>query len=190
MLKRTLVLVGLMGAGKSSIGRRLAVRLDTPFHDADQAIEEAAGCSIADIFERHGEAAFRDVERKVIARLIDGPPHVLATGGGAFMDPTTRAAIREHGLSIWLRAELQVLLRRVQRRSDRPLLKQGNPREVMSRLMAERHPIYAEADMTIDTPDALHVVVVAEILRKITERPDADDIIADPGGLDVAVATA
>jgi len=177
VLRRTIVLVGLMGAGKSSIGRRLATRLHTDFVDADNAIEEAAGSSIADIFAKHGEAAFREGERKVVARLLDGPPHVLATGGGAFMDPATRARVRASAFSIWLRADLDVLLRRVQRRSDRPLLKNGDPREIMSRLMAERYPVYAEADLTVDTTDAPHVVVVDDIVRRIVARADANAIV-------------
>lgn len=177
VLRRTIVLVGLMGAGKSSIGRRLATRLKADFVDADSAIEAAAGSSIADVFAEHGEAAFREGERRVVARLLDGPPHVLATGGGAFMDPDTRARIRGRAFSIWLRADLDVLLRRVQRRSDRPLLKNGDPRAIMEQLMTERYPIYAEADLTVDTTDAPHVVVVDDIVRRIASRGDANDIV-------------
>lgn len=151
---RSIVLVGLMGAGKSCIGRRLAQRLGLQFVDADNEIEAAAGCSIPEIFERHGEAAFRDGERKVIARLLDHDERrVLATGGGAFMDPATRAAIGTAGVSVWLRADLELLLRRTGRRSNRPLLRRGDPRETLSRLIDERYPVYAEADVAVDSLD-------------------------------------
>lgn len=150
---RTIVLVGLMGAGKSCIGRRLAARIDLPFIDADREIEEAAGCTIPEIFARHGEQAFRDGERRVILRLLDGSPCVLATGGGAFMDPRTRAAIQERALSIWLRADLDLLARRVARRSDRPLLQVDDPRRKLEELMKLRHPVYAEAHLTVDSQD-------------------------------------
>ena len=150
----TIVMVGLMGAGKTSIGRRLAVRIGLPFVDADDEIEVAAGSSIEDIFERLGEASFRDGERRVIARLLDGPAIVLATGGGAFMDAQTREHIAEKGISVWLRADLDTLVRRTSRRNDRPLLKEGDPREILSRLMAQRYPIYEQADIVIDSIDA------------------------------------
>ncbi len=149
----SLVLVGLMGAGKTAIGRRLAARLNLGFIDADQEIEAAAGCSIEDIFVRYGEPAFRDVERRVIARLLQKPTHVLATGGGAFIDPDTRTQIAERGISLWLRADLELLLARTARRNNRPLLKQGEPREVLARLLAEREPIYAQADITVNSRD-------------------------------------
>lgn len=152
-LSKTVALVGLMGAGKSSVGRRLAQRLALPFVDADLEIEAAAGASIEEIFERHGEAAFRDGERRVIARLLAGPPQVLAAGGGAFMDEETRRLMREQAITLWLRAGIEVLLARVARRNNRPLLKNRNPREVLERLMAERHPFYAEADIIIDSLD-------------------------------------
>lgn len=150
---KTIVLVGLMGAGKTNIGRRLAQRLGLPFVDADSEIEAAAGETIEEIFQRHGEAAFRDGERRVIARLLGSPRHVLATGGGAFMDPGTRALIRASTISIWLRADLELLLARVSRRNNRPLLKAGQPREILERLIAQRYPVYAEADLTVDTID-------------------------------------
>ena len=150
---RTVALVGLMGAGKTSIGRRLAQRLGIPFLDADAEIEAAAGSTIEDIFQRHGEAFFRDGERRVIARLLDQPTHVLATGGGAFMDPTTRALLKAKAITLWLRADLELMLSRVSRRNNRPLLKQGDPRLVLERLMAERYPVYAEADVTVDSLD-------------------------------------
>jgi shikimate kinase len=152
-LPRTLVLVGLMGAGKTAIGRRLAGRLGLRFVDADQEVEEAAGCSVEDIFDRYGEPAFRDVERRVIARLLHEPVHVLATGGGAFMDPETRELIARRGISLWLRADLEVLLARTGRRTDRPLLKAGDPREVMARLQSEREPVYAQADIVVESLD-------------------------------------
>ncbi|MBX3502453.1 MAG: shikimate kinase [Alphaproteobacteria bacterium] len=151
---RTVALVGLMGAGKSAIGKRLAQRLGLPFVDADTEIEAAAGCSIEEFFERFGEAAFRAGERRVIQRLLDGPPHVLATGGGAFMDPLTRAVMREKATTIWLRADLNVLFERVSRRTNRPLLKNGDPRGTLERLMAVRYPVYAEADLVVDSRDA------------------------------------
>ena len=178
-LKRSLVLVGLMGAGKSSIGRRLATRLGAEFVDADVEIEQAAGCSIEDIFKLHGETAFRDGERRVIARLLKKPPHVLATGGGAYMSDETRDTIRKFGFSIWLRADIDVLLRRVQRRDDRPLLKGKNPKEVLERLIAERYPIYAQADLIVDTTDAPHSTVVNEILERLRSRSDADSLLGN-----------
>jgi shikimate kinase len=152
--KQTIVMVGLMGAGKTSIGRRLAARLGMPFVDADEEIEEAAGSSIEDIFERHGEASFRDGERRVIARLLDGPPIVLATGGGAFMDDETRACIAAKGISVWLRADIDTLVRRTSRRNDRPLLKNGDPKEILTQLMEQRYPIYQLADIAVDSFDA------------------------------------
>ena len=164
---RTIVLVGLMGAGKSAIGRRLASRLGMPFVDADTEIERAAGCSIRDIFELHGEGAFRDGERRVIARLLARPPHVLATGGGAFMDADTRATIRERGISIWLRADLDLLVSRVSRRNDRPLLAGGDSRAVLQRLMEERHPIYAEADIVVESMDGPHEQTVQSVLNAL-----------------------
>lgn len=164
---RSLVLVGLMGAGKSTVGRRLGNALRLPFHDADQEIEAAAGCSISDFFERYGETAFRDGERKVIARLLKGPRHVLATGGGAFMDPNTRALIKNQGLSIWLRADIGLLMERVTKRPTRPLLKNGDPRATMEKLMAERYPVYAEADLTVDSNGGPHDTVVQQILSHL-----------------------
>lgn len=150
---RTLVLVGLMGAGKTSIGKRLAAKLHLPFVDADHEIESAAGCTIQEIFDRFGEAQFRDGERRVIARLLEGPVRVLSTGGGAFMHPETRALIRGRGLSVWLRAPLDLLVARTGRRDNRPLLKQGNPRDILAALMAQRYPVYAEADITVDSDE-------------------------------------
>ena len=150
---RTIVLVGLMGAGKSCIGRRLASQLALDFVDADAEIERAAGCSIEEIFERHGESAFRDGERRVIARLLNQPIHVLATGGGSFMDPRTRSEIRGRAITVWLRADLELLLKRTGRRSNRPLLKRGNPREILEKLIAGRYPVYGQADVIVDSAD-------------------------------------
>ncbi|MCY4406307.1 MAG: shikimate kinase [Rhodospirillaceae bacterium] len=169
----SIVFVGLMGAGKSAIGRRLASRLGMPFVDADDEIESAAGCSISDIFELHGEAAFRDGERRVIARLLARPPHVLATGGGAFMDPETRAAIRESGISVWLRAELDLLVSRVSRRNNRPLLAGGDTYAILQRLMAERHPIYAQADIVVESRDGPHEQTVETVLGALRAHVEA-----------------
>ena len=167
ILDRGIVLVGLMGAGKSSVGRLLARRLGLIFHDADDEIEKAAGISIEDYFERHGEAAFREGEHKIITRLLIGPPLVLATGGGAFMDPRTRETILKRGISIWLRAELDVLLERVMRRRNRPLLKRGDPREIMAKLIAERGPVYAKADLTVTSGQEPHKEVVDRIIAAL-----------------------
>lgn len=151
---RPIVMVGLMGAGKSAIGRRLATCLNMPFVDADTEIETAAGCTIAEIFERHGEEAFRDGERRVIARLLVGPPIVLATGGGAFMDDGTRALIAETGISVWLRADLDTLVRRTAKRNHRPLLQNGDPAETLKNLIAVRHPIYEQSDIVVESDDS------------------------------------
>src|ERR1019366_5092383 len=150
---RRIVLVGLMGAGKTSIGRRLAARLGLPFRDADAEIEAAAGCTIPELFSRYGEQAFRDGERRVIRRLLAGEPLVLAFGGGAFIDPETRAGGREEGGSVWLPCTLPVLVRRVAGRSHRPMLHGGDPAEIMQRLMDQRYPVYAEADVIVDCTD-------------------------------------
>src|SRR5579864_3451178 len=152
---RRIVLVGLMGAGKTSIGRRLAARLGLPFLDADAEIELAAGCSIPELFARYGKAYFREGEKKVIRRLLAGGPAVLAYGGGAFMDPDTRAATRERALSVWLRCGLATLVRRVASRENRPLLANQNQETALSRLMALRYPIYAEADVIVDCGDEM-----------------------------------
>lgn len=168
-LNRTVALVGMMGAGKSSVGRRLAVRLDVPFRDADSEIESAAGCTISEIFDRFGEAAFRDGERKVITRLLSEPPHVMATGGGAFADPATRDNLKQRTVTVWLKAPVELLLARTQRRDTRPLLRNGNPREILERLLTERAPIYALADFTVDSQDGPHTAAVERIVMMLTE---------------------
>jgi shikimate kinase len=163
--RRSIVLVGMMGAGKSSVGRRLATRLAVPFVDADAEIEKAhAGMTISEIFATHGEPYFRAGETRVIARLLDGGPQVLATGGGAFMSADTRNAIRLKGVSVWLRATIDVLNRRIKRRGDRPLLKGTDPAETLRRLLDEREPVYAMADFTVESRDVPHETIVDEIL--------------------------
>ncbi len=160
---RTIVLIGLMGAGKSCIGRRLAAVLGLKFVDADAEVERAAGCTIEEIFERHGETAFRDGERRVIERLLDQAVQVLATGGGSFMDPRTRAAIHGRAISVWLRADLDLLLKRTSRRNNRPLLKRGNPRAILKGLMAERYPVYDQANIVVDSVDGPPEVTVERV---------------------------
>jgi shikimate kinase len=161
---RSVVLVGMMGAGKSSVGRRLAARLSVPFIDADAEIEKAAGMTITEIFAAHGEPYFRAGETRVIARLLESGPQVLATGGGAFMNAETRSAIRTRGISVWLRATLEVLSRRIKRRGDRPLLKGADPAETLRRLLEERDPVYAEADLIVESRDVPHETIVDEVL--------------------------
>lgn len=164
---RTLVLVGMMGAGKSTIGRRLSGRLGLPFVDADEAIEEAAGMTVQEIFDRYGEAAFRDGERRVIARLIDGAPKVVATGGGAFMQAETRQLILDRATAIWLDADIDTLVDRVSRREGRPLVKGKDPREVLTRLAAERNPVYALAPIRVVSSATPHETTVDRILEAI-----------------------
>jgi shikimate kinase len=175
------VLVGLMGCGKSSIGRRLAARLGVAFRDGDQEIEAAAGMTVSEIFERHGEHYFREGERRVIMRLLEEPPMVLATGGGAFMDPETRSRIKARGLSVWLKVGLDELVRRTARRNTRPLLKTGDPREILARLIDLRYPVYAEADLMVESG--------AQDVEEMTSRVQAvvlDHIRA--GGVPPAIA--
>ncbi len=161
---RSIVLVGLMGAGKTSIGRRLAARLGLPFRDADAEIELAAGCTVPELFSRYGERAFRDGERRVIRRLLAGDPLVLAFGGGAFMDPATRAAARADATSVWLRCPLETLVRRVSGRDHRPLLADGDPTDILQRLMDQRYPIYAEADVIVDCSDESPDTTTSQVL--------------------------
>jgi shikimate kinase len=174
-LHRTVALVGMMGAGKTSIGRRLAARLQVQFRDADHEIEEAAGLTVAEIFARFGEPYFRDGERRVIGRLLGEAPHVLATGGGAFMDETTRTAMRTAAFSIWLKAPIALLLSRVKKRETRPLLKDGDPRQIMERLLAIREPVYAQADMVIESADDAHGPAVERIVESLRERGLCED---------------
>ncbi len=165
--RKTIALVGLMGVGKSTIGRRLALALGLPFRDADVEIEAAAGRSVSEIFKTYGEASFRDGERRVIARLLDEPPHVLATGGGAFMDPTTRDLIRQKAVSIWLRADVDVLARRLGRRDTRPLLAGKDPIAVLREQAAMREPVFAEADIVVPTGDTAHQVCVDAVVSAL-----------------------
>ena len=162
--RRSIVLVGMMGAGKSTIGRRLAARLRLPFLDADAEIETAAGMSIPDIFESHGEPHFRDGEARVIARLLETGPSILATGGGAFMREETRNRIRDKAVSIWLKADADTILKRVKRRVDRPLLQTADPAATIGRLIDERHPVYQLADITIASREVLHEKIVEECI--------------------------
>jgi shikimate kinase len=165
---RTITLVGLMGVGKSSVGRRLANALELPFKDADVEIEAAAGRSIPEIFASLGEPAFREGERRVITRLLEDPPHVLATGGGAFITPETRALIKERSVSVWLKADLEVLVRRVGRKDNRPLITGKDPLEVLTELAAVRYPIYAEADVVVETGDTAHHVTVDQVIQALS----------------------
>ena len=167
---RPLVLIGLMGAGKSTVGRRLAKKLGWRFVDSDEEIEAAAGCSISDIFAMHGEPIFRDLEKRVIGRLVQEAPAVLATGGGAWMQPEVRALIRRHATSLWLRADIETLLERVSHRGHRPLLEKGDKRAILSRLMEERYPMYGEADILVDSGVGPHENVVGAILALRGEK--------------------
>lgn len=152
-LSKPVVMVGLMGAGKSRIGRELATRLNYDFVDADDEIVNAAGCSISDIFEMYGEKAFRDLEMKVITRLIDGPPRIIATGGGAFMNDSVRQKIATNGISVWLKADLDILVERTARRTGRPLLNKGDPKTIIEDLMKQRYPVYASANIAVYSRD-------------------------------------
>ena len=167
---RTITLVGLMGVGKSSVGRRLANALDLPFKDADVEIEAAAGRSLPDLFAEMGEPAYREGERRVIARRLENPPHVRATGGGAFMNDETRALIKERSISVWLKADLEVLVRRVSRKDSRPLLSGKDPLAVLTELAEKRYPVYAEADITVETGDTAHHVTVDQVIRALTRH--------------------
>lgn len=174
-LHKTVALVGMMGAGKTSIGKRLAARLDVPFADADHAIEAAAGMSVAEIFAKYGEPEFRRLERSVIARMLRDPPHVLATGGGAYMDETTRAAMRDCAFTIWLKAPLDILLGRVRKRQvgenhqgqTRPLLANDDMRGTLERLLAQREPVYALADMVLESADEPHALLLDKIVAAL-----------------------
>ncbi|MGH6780352.1 MAG: shikimate kinase [Bradyrhizobium sp.] len=184
--KRLIVLVGMMGAGKSTVGRRLAARLQLPFIDADAEIEAAARMSIPEIFEIHGEPHFRDGEAKVIARLLEGGPAVLATGGGSFMRDETRRRVSEKAVSIWLKADADIIMRRVRRRGDRPLLQTSDPEAVVTRLIGEREPVYQHADLTIPSREVPHDKIVdecvaalhARLCRGATTKPSSDIVNA------------
>jgi len=169
--QRSIVMVGLMGCGKTSIGRRLGAALDLPFIDADEEIEQAAGKTISEIFADHGEAYFRDGERRVIARLLRQGPQVLATGGGAFMNAEIRSNIRQCGITVWLKADLPVLMKRVLRREHRPLLKTADPEAKMRELLQQRYPVYAQADVIVESRDVAHDVIVREIVDRLSEGP-------------------
>jgi shikimate kinase len=166
--RRTIALVGLMGVGKSSVGRRLANALGVPFRDADAEVELAAGRSISDIFSELGEGAFREGERRVIARLLDQPPHVLATGGGAFMSPETRTLIKSKAVSVWLKTDLDILARRVSRKTTRPLIADRDPLEVLTAQAEQRYPVYGEADVVVETGDAPHHTTVDQVIRALS----------------------
>ena len=168
--ERTVVLVGMMGAGKTTIGRRLAPRLGLKFYDADEEIQKAAGMSVADLFSVHGEKSFRAGEAQVIARLLQGPPHVLATGGGAVLDPGTRARIRECAISVWIRADVDTLLKRATRRDTRPLLRAGDPRATLAQLLESRAAYYAQADIAVDSRAWPHQRTVEAILAALKAR--------------------
>jgi len=172
---RSIVFVGLMGAGKTAIGRRVAASLSLPFVDSDQEIENVSRMTIAELFDRYGEAEFRSLEQRVILRILEGGPQVLSTGGGAFINAQTRAAIEERGLSVWLRAEIDTLMERVAKKQNRPLLKTADPRGTLERLMIDRHPVYALADLTVPTRDEHKEVIAAEVIdalaRHLESRP-------------------
>ncbi|MCE1237233.1 MAG: shikimate kinase [Hyphomicrobiales bacterium] len=169
---RSLVFVGMMGAGKTTLGRKVAQRLDLPFVDLDQEIEKAAALTVAEIFAKHGETHFRDGERKVIARLLAAGPQILATGGGAFMNADTRAAIAAAGVSVWIEADPGVLFQRIRHRPTRPLLQSPDPEGTLRRLVAERYPVYALADVTVRSRDASKEVMTEEILAALAAHFD------------------
>jgi shikimate kinase len=169
-LRRTVVLVGLMGAGKTNVGKRLSQCVDAPFFDSDAEIEAASGMSVSDIFARHGEAAFRDAEKKVIKRLLEGPVSVIATGGGAYMNEHTRQLIEEKALSVWLRASLPVLCARTARSNRRPLLAGGNAETILGDLMEKRYPIYAGAGLVVDSEDRPPEETLAAVMKALTAR--------------------
>ncbi len=178
--RRSLVLVGLMGAGKSTVGRRLAQRLNLRFVDADDEIEAAAGMTIPEIFDRYGEAHFRDGERRVIRRLLSEPRQVIATGGGAFMNDETRALIAAEATSIWLKADLDTLVRRCAKRTDRPLLRGRNQRETLAALMQQRYPVYETSDLMVESGGDTHDVVVNRIISALGKPVGSDDGTVQP----------
>jgi shikimate kinase len=169
-LDQPVVLVGLMGVGKSTVGRRLAKRLGLPFVDSDSAIEDAAGCTAAEVFERYGEQDFRDGERRLVARLMDGEIRVIATGGGAFVDERTRQLLNERAITVWLDAPVDILAQRTARRNTRPLLKNGDPKGTLERLAEERRPLYQEAHIHVKSGDGAHRDVVETIIQALEEH--------------------
>ena len=168
-LSKPLVLIGLMGAGKSTVGLRLAQALNLPFIDSDHEIAEAAGCSVSDIFEIYGEEMFRDLEYRVIKRLLSNSNQVIATGGGSYIQPRIRELIKKKGYTVWLKADLPVLLERVNKRDTRPLLAKGNKEKILNKLIEERYPIYAEADLTIESDDGPHEQIVKLIREQLSQ---------------------
>lgn len=164
---RSIVFVGLMGAGKTAIGRKVATELGIPFLDSDHEIETASRMTIPELFERYGEPEFRALEQRVIHRVLETGPAILSTGGGAYMNEQSREAIAQHGVSVWLKADIETLLERVSKKQNRPLLKQGNPRDVLERLAAQRHPVYALADITVTTRNERKEVIAAEVIEAL-----------------------
>jgi shikimate kinase len=179
--RRSIVLVGMPGSGKTSIGRRLAAHLGLDFIDADHEIEAAAGMSIADIFASHGEPYFRAGEARVIARLLEKGGQIVATGGGAFINPDTRALVRARAVSVWLKADVDLLLRRVKRKNDRPLLRVADPEAALRKLLAEREPVYAEADITVTSLDVPHEAVVETLVKALAKKLVDDNATAASG---------
>lgn len=175
---RSIVFVGLMGAGKTAIGRKVATMLSLPFIDSDQEIESVSRMSVPELFERYGETEFRALEQRVILRVLENGPQVLSTGGGAFMNAQTHEAIAAHGVSVWLKAELDLLMDRVSKKQNRPLLKSADPRAVLERLMAERYPVYATSDVTVPTRDDRKEVIAAEVIEALCRHLGIDAIAA------------
>ena len=176
--QRSVVFVGLMGAGKTAIGRKVAAALGLPFTDSDQEIESVSRMSIPELFERYGEAEFRSLEQRVILRVLETGPQILSTGGGAYMNAQTRAAITAHGLAVWLKADIDILMDRVSKKQNRPLLKNADPRGVLERLMVERYPVYALADVTVPTRDERKEVIAEEVIAALDRHLAAADTAA------------
>lgn len=175
---RSIVFVGLMGAGKTAIGRKVAAMLALPFVDSDQEIESVSRMTVPELFERYGETEFRALEQRVILRVLENGPQVLSTGGGAFMNAQTREAIASHGVSVWLKAEIELLMDRVSKKQNRPLLKSADPRAVLERLMAERYPVYAEANVTVPTRDDRKEVIAAEVVNALCRHFGVAEVAA------------
>lgn len=170
VLPKSLVLVGMMGAGKSSIGWRLAKKLGIPFNDSDQEVERAAGCTVADIFETWGEKAFKDAERRVVKRLLGEEVQIISTGDGAFIDPETRELIKDNAISLWLRADPDILYERVTRRDTRPILFEGDPRKILEDMVEKRYPLYGQADLTVDSNDDAHEATVNRLMQVLKDH--------------------